>query len=349
MDQFVCVRIVQANGMDLSRFQFDFDLTFAVVFMNHDGTIYGRFGTRSGRGHADHDITLAGLAETLSSVLSIHAEYPQNRDALAGKQPTRAKYSVPEQYPALRKFPAKLDPVHGGHSCIHCHMILDAQRKDYRDRREAIPDELLFSWPLPQDVGLELDSRSRARVQRVRNHSPAQAAGFELGDQILALEDQPIVSAADVQWVLHRTAAPARLSARVRRGDKELDLVVSLPESWRRRGDISWRTSTWDLRRMALGGLVLEEAPDSERDRVGLDKDSLGLRVKHVGQYGEHAAAKRAGVQKNDLVVSFDGQSRRMTESELLAYALKHCHPGEKVPIVVVRHGERVDLELPMQ
>jgi hypothetical protein len=47
MDQFVRVRIVQANGMDLSLFQFDLDLTFAVFLMNADKTIYGRFGSRS--------------------------------------------------------------------------------------------------------------------------------------------------------------------------------------------------------------------------------------------------------------------------------------------------------------
>ena len=47
MDQFVCVRLVQANTIDLTRFQFDFDLTFAAFFLNADLTIYGRFGSRS--------------------------------------------------------------------------------------------------------------------------------------------------------------------------------------------------------------------------------------------------------------------------------------------------------------
>jgi hypothetical protein len=47
MKQFVCVRIVQANALDLALFQFDFDLTFAAFFMNADKTIYGRYGTRS--------------------------------------------------------------------------------------------------------------------------------------------------------------------------------------------------------------------------------------------------------------------------------------------------------------
>src|SRR5436190_1326803 len=44
LDQFVCVRIVQCNALDLARFQHDYDLSFASFLMHPDGTIYGRFG-----------------------------------------------------------------------------------------------------------------------------------------------------------------------------------------------------------------------------------------------------------------------------------------------------------------
>src|SRR6476646_8670625 len=78
MDQFVCVRIVQANGMDLSLFQFDFDLTFVAFFMNADTTIYGRFGSRSDRKEAAKEITLEGLRKALSGALDLHKGYPGN-------------------------------------------------------------------------------------------------------------------------------------------------------------------------------------------------------------------------------------------------------------------------------
>ena len=29
------------QGIDLARFQFDYDLTFAIVFLNADGAVYG--------------------------------------------------------------------------------------------------------------------------------------------------------------------------------------------------------------------------------------------------------------------------------------------------------------------
>lgn len=47
----MCVRLLQMNGVDLKRFQFDYDQTWCAFFMNADGTIYGRYGTRAGRGN----------------------------------------------------------------------------------------------------------------------------------------------------------------------------------------------------------------------------------------------------------------------------------------------------------
>ena len=44
MEKFVCVRIIQGWGMDLSLFQFDYELTWAVFLLNADKTIYGRYG-----------------------------------------------------------------------------------------------------------------------------------------------------------------------------------------------------------------------------------------------------------------------------------------------------------------
>ena len=122
-EQFVCVRLVKANDLDLSRFQFDFDLTFAVIFMNADGTIYGRYGTRSKTEDATKDISLAGLAEAMKGVLTIHADYPDNRDRLSGKQAAATRFKTPDAIPSLRgKYKTELDyQGQVTRSCLHCH------------------------------------------------------------------------------------------------------------------------------------------------------------------------------------------------------------------------------------
>src|SRR5260221_9518817 len=110
MDQFVCVRLVQANAMDLTLFQFDYDLTFAVFFMNADKTVYGRFGSRSDATESARDISIEGFREALGAALELHKNYPANRAALAGKQSRPPRFATPEEYPSLRgKYQPKLD------------------------------------------------------------------------------------------------------------------------------------------------------------------------------------------------------------------------------------------------
>ena len=67
MDKFVCVRMVQGNGMDLTLFQFDYDLTFAAFFMNADRTIYGRFGSRSNQKDPAKDISMEGFGKATAN------------------------------------------------------------------------------------------------------------------------------------------------------------------------------------------------------------------------------------------------------------------------------------------
>src|SRR5262249_844618 len=148
----------------------------------------------------------------------------------------------------------------------------------------------------PRTVGLILDPHERATVHRVENATPAAEAGFEKGDVILKLAGQPLLSIADVQWVLQQTdAGGGDVRAEVQRGDRRLDLTLTLKPGWRRRDDIAWRATTWELRRMATGGMLLEALSDAERSQAGLPGTGMALKVRHLGQYPPHDAAKKAG------------------------------------------------------
>jgi serine protease Do len=194
---------------------------------------------------------------------------------------------------------------------------------------------------------LILDPKERATVIDVEAGTPAAAAGFQKGDAILALDGQSLLSIADVQWVLHQAdSSGAELKANVLRNGKSVPLTLTLKSGWRQRDDISWRASTWGLRRMATGGLLLEDP--AERP-AGLSKENMALRIKHVGQFGPHAAAKNAGFQVGDIIVSFDGKTDLKRETDLLAYSMRSHKPGDKVPVVVFRGGKNVNLTLPMQ
>lgn len=351
MKKFVCVRIVQGNGMDLTLFQHDFDLSFAAYFLNPDRTIYGRFGSRSDHKDAEKDISIGGFRKAMEAALELHQQYPKNKQALAGKSPAKPLHSVPEEFPSLqKKYTAKLDyegKVAG--SCIHCHQVREAERIIYRGSSKPIPEDLLYPWPMPDIIGLALDPAEKAKVKSVASNSPAEQAKLRVGDEILSLNGQPMISIADVQWVLHRSPSTATVAGEVLRDGSRVPVRLNLPEGWRRKSDISWRPTSWDLRRMTTGGLVLKDTTTDERKKLNISESALALRVDYVGQYNEHAVGKKAGFQKNDVIVRIDGKDARMTESTLFAYLAENRMPGTRVPATVLRNGKEMELQLPMQ
>ena len=351
LDEFVCVRIVHANGLDLSLFQYDYDQSFAAFFLNADKTIYGRYGTRSHETESERDVSVEGFARALAGALELHRQYPANKAALAGKRGSEVAIPVPEELPSLKgRYGSRLD--YDGSvvkSCIHCHQVGEAQRLVYRERKEPIPERVLYPYPLPDVVGLTLDPKEKARVLRVAAGSSAEEDGFRAGDEIKALEGQPLLSIADVQWVLHNASESGQPQAVVLRGGKHLSLPLTLEPGWRARGNISWRATSWDLRRMTTGGMRLDDLSSEERGRLGLGENVLALRARHVGEYGAHAAAKNAGFRKGDVLVEIDGKADLLTESQLMTRFANARRPGDRVPVVVLRDGKRLMLELPMQ
>jgi S1-C subfamily serine protease len=214
---------------------------------------------------------------------------------------------------------------------------------------KPMPDQVFFPYPTADVIGLELDLRSRGTVSDVHPQSPAAMAGFDTGDILLSLNGQPIISHADVQWVLHHAKDTDELTAVVDSKGKQNTLKIPLHLGWREGTDISWRATTWDFRRMGSGGLVLEALSADECEAANIEPGSLALRVQYVGEYGEHAVGKRAGFQKDDIIISIDGRSSRMTESQWLAYAVQRTTAGQTIPATVLRNGQRIELSLMMQ
>ena len=122
MNQFVRVRLIQCNSVDLNLFHFDYDLTFAAFFLNADKTLYGRYGTRSSHDEAEKDVSIEGFAKAMEKALALHRAYPGNRTALKGRKPL-SEFAIPRITPTGGAFQPWLD-FEGkvAASCIHCHM-----------------------------------------------------------------------------------------------------------------------------------------------------------------------------------------------------------------------------------
>ena len=342
----MCVRVIQGNGIDLSLFQFDYDLTFAAFLMNADRTIYGRYGTRPGHDDPEKNISLQGFISCLEAALKIHGNYPEGKQALLPKSGRKSLFPTPERYPSLRKFSPGIDYTgQVARSCIHCHQISTAEHLIHRLSGKPFPDKALFAWPMPETTGLELHPDHCATIKKVEPASPAHRAGFKAGDEIITLAGQPMLSTADVQWVLHNAGEASRIKAVVRRGDRKISLELLLADGWRHKEDISWRGSSWDLRRVVLGGMRLKPLPEGQQKGL----TGMALHVAHLGQHGEHGVAYRAGLRKGDILLSFDGRDDLLTESSLLAHGLQKKKSGDRVRVKVLRGKRRMEFVFPLK
>jgi hypothetical protein len=350
LDQFVCVRVINANALDLAKFQFDYDLSFSAIMFNGDGTIYGRYGSWL---HQKDPLnkTTASFKKALDAALTIHQGYPANKTTLTGKQGGPVPYQKPVEFPTLAaKYPSKLDwDGKVMKSCVHCHMVGDAFRAHYRSLNQPMPVEWIYPQPSVETLGITLATDDIAKVEAVAAGSPGETAGVKAGDIFISLNSQPLVSIADVSWILHRAPDSGSIPATIQRDGKETALTLELPAGWRLKADIGKRAGTWPMRAMAFGGMKMDDIPDEERAGLGLDKEQMALRIFHVGQYGPHAAAKKEGFQKDDILVQVGDLKQRITESAIIGHLLQHHRPGEKLTAIVQRSGKRVELKLPQQ
>ena len=225
MDQYVCVRMVQGWGMDLSLFQFDWYLTWVVFLMNSDRAIYGRYSARQ-----SNDVQ--GLARALEGALELHKNYPVNKAELAGKVGPALPWKRSEELPAIKER-GKFGEAESKKGCVHCHNIREAVTKSYRSLGQPAPDRILAPWPGPERMGVSLQGGERATVSEVRKGTPAEKAGVQAGDRIVRFGGQPILSITDVEWVLWSGPDQGDLKAELDRGGRKLEATLSLPAGWR--------------------------------------------------------------------------------------------------------------------
>ncbi len=296
-------------------------------------------------------MSLEGFSKALSGALELHAQFPKNKAVLLAKRGPDSEVKVPEQVPSFKeKYGPKLD-YEGKvvQSCIHCHQVGEALRLVARSSEKPASDKVLYPYPNPKILGLILDPKEKAKVREVISNSSAEQNGVRAGDEIRTLAGQPILSIADVQWVLHHAGETGKLTAEVLRDGQSKSLTLTLAKGWRQRDDISWRATSWDLRRITLGGMRLETLPEDRRRDLKLPADQLALLAKWVGQYNEHAVAKKAGFVKDDIILAIDGDRSPITESSLIARFLQTKRPGDKVTMTVLRGQQRLELSFAQQ
>ncbi|MDP6794961.1 MAG: Trx7/PDZ domain-containing (seleno)protein [Verrucomicrobiota bacterium] len=343
-EKFVAVRQVEMKGVDLSQFQFDYDLNWAAMFLNADGTVYARYGTQSAEGPDAYN-TIESLEKTMRRVLALHDGYPANKAALAGKLGKPKPYKTALEMPGM-KHRTKLAGGTARNNCVHCHNIHDAEHEQRRATGHNNHDAL-WRYPLPDNLGLRIDPGDGRVISAVQAGSPAANADLRPSDVLTHADGQAITSIADLQWVLHNLPnTKSNVTLNVARSDRSIEKKLAMNAGWKKT-DISWRGSLWSIKPV----LATWCAPMKEK-RVKLLRLAKGVKPLEVRWINtsrpEGRNAKRAGLRKGDIIIELEGQPLQMSSQHFNMHLKLNYRVGDKLPLTLLRDGKRIRFDWPL-
>lgn len=306
------------RGLDLATFDFDYDLTWAGLFLDADGRVHGRYGTQS----ADAN-SLKGLRHAMEETL----RRQRKSTAPASAVPEVRKV---EDYPAAKQLPSG--------ACIHCHQVYDFRREALQTSGKWRLDEV-WVYPEPRNLGLVMHTQRGNHVREVLGGSAAARLQMRSGDVVRSVNDYPIASTADVQYALHRAGAEGTLPIAWERDGRLLTGKLSLSPGWRKT-DIAWR---WSLKGLAPQPWVQgEDLTAAEKNALALEPTRLAFRQ---GGFLSKPA-RQAGIQINDVIVGVDGKTLHLSARQFEAYVRLNYKVGDEITYNLVRGKTRVDVPL---
>ena len=319
------------NGVDLNLFRFEYDLTWMAFFMDAADNFYARYGGREDAGAESH-LTQKSLARTMRQALDLHAKKAVLKER---SKPRPKTFRTPEEIPPMKGMMAKRKD----NKCIHCHDVkVAALRHEQSLRRFKLG--MIFSYPTPRRIGIDVDPDRQNTVRRVESDSPAARAGMQGGDVILSAEGHRVLTFGDFSRVLELLPNESRLSVTVERGSSQRELTLNLAGNWRRNRDPSWRPSTHVAG--PGGGFWGQKLDEKDRRELGLGNEVLALKVTYI--WAPHA--KKAGIKLRDVIVKLDGLKRDLTIRQFHTFLQLERSFGDVVPLIVRRGGKNVSLTL---
>jgi len=184
-----------------------------------------------------------------------------------------------------------------------------------------------------QDVGQELadsfnlPSPTGALVANVEKGSAADKAGFQRGDVIITYGKTPIYTSSDLPPLVGNTEIGKEVSVTLIRAGNEKKLNVIVGKLDKKKGEVV----AGGNRAKDTFGVVVGPLSDEQREEVRSDKGVV------VNQVMGGSLADKAGIQVNDIILSFD--NKEVASGNELKQALKDAKKGRSVPVLVIRDG----------
>ena len=321
------------NGVDLSLFDFDYDLTWMGFFLNPDEHIYSRYG-----GRAEHDamtlLSPAGLKRTMLAVMSDHRSWLSN----PGPLPPERDIDIIDDLPLAKEALARANREGRADQCFHCHNV-----NDYRMRQQIADGTFdrsdIYAYPPPRTLGFRIDRTDSTRVEQVEEDSTAQLAGLQVDDRIQQVGGAKILSIGDLLYALNAAPLDGTLPLTVLRDRESLTLEMELPTGWREH-DISWRAKLWNVQ--PEPGVWAPEIAENRRQQLGLADDQLALEARYIHK----PWTRNSGLKNGDIIIASNGDSTRRASNEWQAHVRLNCEPGSELVLTVLRNGEKEEVRI---
>jgi S1-C subfamily serine protease len=301
-----------------------------VFFLDAQARVYARYGGRDAL-NADNRQSLAGLRYTMQSVLAMHQS---KAPAFAPRSPETVRLN-------RGGFGPKGGRLGMGRGCLHCHQVKEVLHANLK-REGKWSRELIWRYPLPENLGFDLGVDRGNVVESVKDGSPAAAVGLRPGDVVRRLGGVPIHSFGDAQFALDLATKVTAIEIAWQRGGQDQTGKLALPRGWRKT-DMSWRASLRNL--MPSARLYGFDLTPAEKKALGLAPQQLAFRQQDFVPN----QARVAGVRAGDIIVGLDGLRLEMTADRFQRYVQGHYLIGDRVTVNILREGKRMDLTMTLE
>ena len=197
---------------------------------------------------------------------------------------------------------------------------------------------------LIQDVTRELaESFGMAKPQgalvaRVLDASPAERAGFKVGDILLSFDGHEIERSSDLPPIVGRTRVGREVAVEILRGGQSIALKVTTDElPADDELQVAAAGTPDDVEETKLG-LVVRDMTDEERASV--DPAEQGVVVSRLST----GPAERAGIRTGDLILMLNNQ--KVANSDDFEHLAAELPQGKAVSVLVQRQGNPIFLAL---
>ena len=181
-----------------------------------------------------------------------------------------------------------------------------------------------------------------ALIAKVIDGSPAERAGFEVGDILLSFDGRPIEHSSDLPPIVGRTRVGREVSVELLRGGQSMTLKVTTDELPGEDEEevVATESATESVESDRLG-LVVRNL--NEEERASFDAGDRGVLVSEVSS----GPAGRAGIREGDLILMLNNeQVSGVDDFKRLADGLPE---GKAVSVLVQREGNPVFIALKLE